>query len=105
MKKLAPILKNKYLLTSIFFLIWLIFFDRNDIYSQLTYRKELKKLELDKEYYLKEIEQNKLDMKELMSDPAHLEKYAREHYMMKKDSEEIFLIIPDSVEKKKEFKE
>ncbi len=105
MKRIAPILKNKYLLTSIFFLIWIMFFDRNDIFSQLSYRKELKKLEGDKAYYLQQIDQNKSDMKELMSDPEHLEKYAREHYMMKKDSEDIFLIIPDSVEKKKEFKE
>jgi hypothetical protein len=44
-------------------------------------------------------------MKELMSDPVHLEKYAREHYMMKKDNEEIFLIIPDSAEGKTEYKE
>src|SRR4051812_35224311 len=103
MKKVPSYLKNKYLLTSIFFLIWLTFFDRNDLFSQLTYRQELKKLEADKEYYLQEIEQNKKDMNELMSDPEHLEKYAREHYMMKKDSEEIFLFVNDSVEKKTEF--
>ena len=82
-----------------------MFFDRNDLFSQLTYRHELKKLEKDKFYYLEQIEQNKHDMNELMSDPDHLEKYAREHYMMKKDSEEIFLIIPDTAEKTTEYKE
>ena len=56
----------------------------------------LKKLEADKEYYVNGIEQNKKDMEELMSDPEHLEKYAREHYLMKKDNEEIFLVLPDS---------
>jgi len=98
MKNIYPILKNKYFLTSIFFIVWILFFDRNDIFSQLTYRKELKKLEGDKEYYIEQIEQNKRDMKELMSDPEHLEKYAREHYRMKKDSEDVFLIIPDTTQ-------
>jgi cell division protein FtsB len=44
-------------------------------------------------------------MKELMSDPEHLEKYARERYLMKKDNEDIFLILPDSVDKEVKFEE
>ncbi|MBK9399946.1 MAG: septum formation initiator family protein [Bacteroidetes bacterium] len=84
--------KNKYVLTIIAFIVWISFFDRNDLYSQYSYRKQLEKLEVDKQYYLAEIEKNKIDMKELMSDPEHLEKYAREHYLMKRDNEEIFLI-------------
>lgn len=97
-KSLLPLLKNKYVLTGLAFFIWLLFFDRNDLISQSAYREQLRKLETDKEYYLKGIEQNKTDMEELMSDPGHLEKYAREHYLMKKDNEEIFLILPDSTE-------
>ena len=103
--KWAPVIKNKYVITSVIFLVWLLFFDRNDIFSQYSYRKQLKKLEADKAYYVTEIEKNKVDMLQLMSDPEHLEKYARERYMMKKDDEEIFLILPDSTEKEVEFKE
>ena len=33
-----------------------------------------------------------------LKNPLQIEKYAREKYYMKKDSEDIFLIIPDSVE-------
>ena len=84
------------MLTALAFFIWLLFFDRNDLISQAGYRKQLKKLEADKEYYVNGIDQNKKDMEELMSDPEHLEKYAREHYLMKKDNEEIFLVLPDS---------
>lgn len=104
-RKWAPVIKNKYVITSVVFLVWLLFFDRNDIFSQYSYRKQLKKLEADKAYYVEEIEKNKVDMKQLMSDPEHLEKYARERYLMKKDDEEIFLILPDSAEKEVEFKE
>jgi cell division protein FtsB len=96
MKKMLPWLRNKYVLTALAFFVWLLFFDRNDMISQAGYRKQLRKLESDKEYYVKGIEQNKKDMEELMSDPEHLETYAREHYLMKKDDEEIFLILPDS---------
>lgn len=94
-----PYLKNKYIITFIFFLVWMLFFDRNDWISQYSYRQDLHKLTEEKEYYLKEIEQNKKDMFDLMSDKEHLEKFARERYLMKKDNEDIFLIIP---EKKKE---
>jgi cell division protein FtsB len=102
MKKLLPHLRNKYAITALLFVIWLLFFDRNDLISQAGYRKQLRKLESDKEYYVKGIEQNQKDMEELMSDPEHLEKYAREHYLMKKDDEEIFLIIPDSTQTQEE---
>lgn len=91
--------KNKYVLTVIAFVIWISFFDRNDLYSQFIYRQQLKKLEVDKQYYVSEIEQNKVDMQELMSDPENLEKYAREHYLMKRDNEEIFLIVEDTTSK------
>ena len=86
-------MRNKYFITSLAFVIWLLFFDKNDLFSQLSYRRQLKELEVDKEYYLQEIARNKEDMKELMSDPEHLEKYARERYLMKKDNEEVFVFV------------
>lgn len=104
-KKWAPVLRNKYFITTLAFVVWLLFFDKNDLFSQLSYRRQLKELEVDKEYYLKEIARNKEDMKELMSDPEHLEKYARERYLMKKDNEDIFLVLPDSVDKEVKFEE
>lgn len=96
-RKIPSWLRNKYVLTTLAFVIWVAFFDRNDLFSQYTYRQELKKLEVDKAYYAREIEQNKIDMDELMSDPEHLEKYAREHYLMKRDNEDIFLFVEDSL--------
>jgi cell division protein DivIC len=91
-------LKNKYSITIIAFIIWVGFFDRNDFFSQYSYRQEVKKLQDDKAYYVSEIEKNKKDMEELSSDPEHLEKYAREHYLMKRDNEDVFLIVRDSTE-------
>ncbi|HMT30232.1 MAG TPA: septum formation initiator family protein [Bacteroidia bacterium] len=92
-EKILPWLKNKYIITMIVFVVWMIFFDRNDLISQYSYRQELKKLEIDKEYYIKEIEENKKNTFELTSDPENLEKFARETYRMKKDDEDIFMVI------------
>jgi cell division protein FtsB len=99
MKKFAmilPWLKDKYVLSILVFFVWMTFFDRNDFISQYSYRQELKKLEVDKEYYQLQIEENKKSIHELMSDPANLEKFAREKYHMKKDNEDVFLIIAEN---------
>ncbi len=59
----------------------------------------------DKQYYVAEIEQNKKDMNELMSDKQHLEKFARERYLMKKDNEDIFLIVSENKNEETAFVE
>jgi len=92
-EKIWPWLKNKYVITIIVFTVWMIAFDRNDFISQYSYRQELHKLEEDKEYFTNEIEINKKNTFELTSDPGNLEKFARETYRMKKDDEDIFMVI------------
>ena len=81
------------MLTFTALLIWMAFFDRNDIISQISYKKELRKLEADKQYYNEQIELNKKRTEELKGNSENLERYAREKYLMKKDDEEIFLIV------------
>ncbi len=105
LKKLVPYLKNRYFMTAFVFLIWMTFFDKNDMFTLYSYRSELGKLKTDKAYYTSEIEKNKADMQELMSDPEHLEKYAREHYLMKKDNEDIFLFVNDSTSEEVKYEE
>ena len=92
-EKILPWLKNWYVLSIIGFLVWMTFFDRNDFISQYSYKQELNKLNVDKEYYKLQVEENKKSIYELMSNPANLEKFAREKYHMKKDDEDVFLII------------
>lgn len=86
-------LRNKYILTTLVFIIWLLFFDRHDIISQLKLRKELQKLEEKKAFYLNEIEKDSKSLNELLTNPKTLEKFAREKYLMKKDNEDIFVIV------------
>ena len=94
-------LLNKYVIVSLFFVIWMLFLDN---YSYLDHRilnKEINELEDNKTYYQDEIRKDKNQIKKL-SNPAQIEKYAREKYYMKKDSEDIYIIEfeGDTIEKK-----
>jgi cell division protein FtsB len=93
LKKIAPFVKNKYTLTLIGFVVWISFFDKNDLLSQRELRKEVKKLEIEKKYFVTEIGKNKVDLKELKTNPKNLEKFAREKYLMKKDNEDVFVLV------------
>src|SRR3954469_4632111 len=105
LQKVLPHFKNKYVFTPILFLIWIAFFDKNDFISQYTSRKQLQELRQDRIYYETEIKTNKEKLYELMSSKANLEKFAREKYLMKKDNEDIFLIVYDEPEKEKKYHE
>lgn len=100
MNRLVDLLKNKYFLSSIAFLIWMLFFDRNDIISQYDYRSQVNKLENEKEFYNKEIAKVQKDLDELTSNRDKLEKFARERYLMKRDNEDVFVIMEDKEEEK-----
>jgi cell division protein FtsB len=91
LKKIPNWLKTRYAVTAAIFLIFLLFFDQNNIITQFTYRSQLNKLETEKEYFNKEIEKTTRDLNELTLNPVSLEKFAREKYYMKKDNEEIFV--------------
>lgn len=90
------LLWNKYFISILAVLIWLGFFDKNDYFSQRELRMKLNQLRTEEDYYRLEIEKNKKDMNELRHNPATLEKFAREKYLMKRDGEEIFVIVKDS---------
>jgi cell division protein FtsB len=91
-QRVLPVLRNKYVFTTLIFVVWLAFFDKNDFISEYTYRQQLKSLNKDMQFYLDEIKENKEKLNELMSSPANLEKFAREKYLMKKDDEDVFVI-------------
>ena len=67
--------------------------------SQYELRQKLRQLRTEQKYYLDEIAKSKNDMNELKTNPANLEKFAREKYLMKKDNEEIFVIVKDSTKR------
>jgi len=99
MNRLINLLRNKYFLSAIAFIAWMLFFDRNDLMSQYDYRTEVNKLQAEKEFYIRETEKAKKDLDELTTNKVKLEKFAREKYLMKKENEDVFVIIKEEPKK------
>jgi len=85
--------KNKYFIISFVFVLYITLFSQNNLIERLSEIHDLNKLEAQKEYYLKIIKENTEKIRELRTDKANLEKFAREEYLMKKNNEDIFVIV------------
>jgi cell division protein FtsB len=93
-------IRNKYLLSFAAFAVILLFLDKNDIFTQFSRRKELRELQESKQFYTRQIASERKELEQLKSNPATLEKYAREKYLMKRDNEDLF-IVPEKSENDK----
>lgn len=89
--KVVALFSSMYVLVLTAFVIWMVFFDTNSLLIHLELKKEIDKLEKQKEFLQKEIAKDK-QVIEKLSDPKELEKFAREQYFLKKKNEEIYLI-------------
>jgi cell division protein DivIC len=91
--KIPSWLKNKYVITTICFAVWILFIDDRDfITTHFRHVKELHKLEARKVFFEGQILTFRKELEQLKSNPATLEKYAREKYMMKRDNEDLFVV-------------
>lgn len=90
---LVKLIKNKYFLTTIGIIVWLLFFDKNDVFSQSELITKLNKLKADRNYYIQEIQNNKMAIEDLKTNKKSLEKFAREKYHMKRDNEDVYVIV------------
>jgi cell division protein FtsB len=93
-------LRNKFFIATVCFGVWILFFDKNDFFVQQERRNELKALEQSKAYYQAEIKAERKFAQDLKTDPATIEKFAREKYGMKRDNEDLFLIQTDETVEK-----
>ena len=85
-------LKSPFILIGLLFVLWMLFFDSNSYLNHNRLSNDINQLQKDKQHYIEEIKKDSIALKELSSTKG-LEKYAREKYHMKKENEEIFLII------------
>lgn len=95
-KRLKWIVLNKYVLTIVFFIVWMLFFDKQDYSYYKKLKKEHEELVRDTLYYHQEIENAQAQIKKLKGDKKELERFARETYFMKKDDEVVFVFLPDT---------
>ena len=91
MKKHLKILKNRYFYTSLTLVLFLFIFEDTSVFNLFNMKSELKKIEIQNINKENEIQQVKEKMHQLTTNKDELEKFAREHYLMKKKDEVIYL--------------
>ncbi len=91
--RLPALFRNVFFLTGVVFAVWMLFFDENNMMVQYHRRHQLSELRRKTQYYQQEIARVDGQIDELTTDGATQERFARENYMMKKDSEDVFVIV------------
>ena len=86
------VLKNKYFITGVGFLVWMCFFDPKDLGLINARNQKLKELNLSEQHLTVLIKDTKKELSLLKTDAASIEKYAREKFFMKKDNEDLFIV-------------
>jgi cell division protein DivIC len=100
LERIPPVLRNKYVLTIAIFVVWVALLDSNNLIERFKEMRELHKLKIDREYYVKRIGEDKQKLHELKTDKHNLEKFAREQYHMKKSDEDLYIILTPSEDRK-----
>ena len=99
LKNIFKPFKNIFLLVTIIFIVWMLFFDANSWLIHRELNKEIDALNVKKEFYESEINSDKKEIK-ILQTPEGVEKYAREKYNMKKEIEDIYIIETDTLKPK-----
>ncbi len=86
------------MVVGLFFLSWILFFDGNDLFTHNRLSNKKEDLEQSKAFYEDKILEIRNDHEALKSDENQLEKIAREKYLMKRDSEDVYLIVRDKID-------
>jgi cell division protein DivIC len=94
LRRIPSFLGNKFILATVAFIVWMLFFDRNDVFTQAQRRSELNQLKQSKQFFEKQIAENRKFSNDLQFNASAIEKYAREKYLMKRDNEDLFIIQP-----------
>ncbi|HWK58051.1 MAG TPA: septum formation initiator family protein [Parapedobacter sp.] len=93
MERFLSAIRNKYLIAITAFVVWMLFFDRHDMATQYSYYSQLKGLKAEKTFYTTEIDRITKAIHDLNTDPQEQQRVARERYQMKKDNEDVFVIV------------
>ena len=91
-KRSGKILKNKYFIAGMIFLVWIMFFDDNNLMAHRRNKKRLAALKAQQEYFKEKIAADNMKIEELRSGQENLEKYAREQFYMSRPDEDVFIV-------------
>ena len=94
-EKIPAFLKNKYVLVGSIVFLWVSFFDSQNLVKQSKLKEEIEDLQEKRNFYKTEIQKDSIALHELTTNPKTQEKFAREKYLMKKDNEDLIVIIDE----------
>jgi cell division protein FtsB len=84
---------NKYWLVAIIFFIITFVIGDSTLRKRIAYNQEISRLKREIEYNTNQKEETQQKLDALKGDSESLEKLAREQYRMKKDNEDLFIIV------------
>ena len=87
--------RNKYVLVTLAFFIWMLFFDNYNFFVRSEIRSDLREVRQKKAYYEAQIREVKNELSSLFGSDESLEKFAREKYYMKRPDEDVFIIVDE----------
>ena len=87
---LSGLVRNKYLIVTIVFLVWIAFFDKHSLVTNYQLNQDLEQLEKENADYKEQIAITKAEIEALNKD---LEKFAREKYFFQKENEDVFVVV------------
>ena len=90
-KSIIVLFKNKYIIVSLAFASWMLFFDNKDLSFMMSNTNKLKDLKTSEKHLTKEILNTRKELSQLKTDASSIEKQAREKFYMKKDNEDLFI--------------
>jgi cell division protein FtsB len=90
---LKKIITNKYWITAMVFIAYLFFGDKNNILEQYELQQQYLKVKRENAYYKEQIKQSERQYTELFTNKQNLETFAREKYLMKRENEDVFVIV------------
>jgi cell division protein DivIC len=93
--KIPPFFRSFYFIAGFLFFAWLLIFDSNDLVSQMKLSNKKNELEETKTYYEDKIAEVKEEREAFLSSEELLEKVAREKYLMKKEGEDVFVVVDE----------
>ena len=91
----GKIIRNKYGITLLLFLLWLFFFDEYNLLDHFRNKHKLVQLEEQKDFLKEKIASDQRKIQELKTSQKNLEKFAREQFLMKKENEDVYIVIED----------
>lgn len=94
LRKILPFILNRYVISILAFFIYVMFFDTHNLLLQRKLKQEEQLLTQKRDFYINEIKDDRQAKEDLMSNDENKEKYAREQYKMKRDNEDVFVVVP-----------